>query len=257
MRTLLLKFFPYSTINQNKNLTERATRMKVTYIYHSSFLVETGTCYYLFDYFKGSLPELNPAKPILVLASHKHGDHYHPSVFQVLNDMGMQSIYAVLSKDISPKTVPEEIPLTIVAAHITYELWQGQKLTTYRSTDKGVAFLIEDNSEIFYHAGDLNDWVWEEESDSYNRQMTGSYRKEINTLSEDLGDNSLATAFVVLDPRQEEDYANGMLYFLKKISCDCIYPMHYWEKPEIISRFLTEYPEYKGRIRMTETLSTN
>ena len=54
MRTLLLKFFPYSTINQNKNLTERATRMKVTYIYHSSFLVETGTCYYLFDYFKGN-----------------------------------------------------------------------------------------------------------------------------------------------------------------------------------------------------------
>ena len=55
--------------------------MKVTYIHHSCFLAETESCYYLFDYFKGELPELDPQKPILVLASHKHADHYHPSVF--------------------------------------------------------------------------------------------------------------------------------------------------------------------------------
>ena len=62
----------------------------------------------------------------------------------------------------------------------------------------------------------------------------------------------LTAAFVVLDPRQENDYARGMLYFLKKISCDRIYPMHYWEQPEIITRFLTEYPQYQNRILLTE-----
>ena len=50
--------------------------MKVTYIHHSCFLTETKSCYYLFDYFKGTLPVLDTQKPILVLASHKHQDPY-------------------------------------------------------------------------------------------------------------------------------------------------------------------------------------
>lgn len=227
--------------------------MKVTYIYHSCFLVETENCYYLFDYYKGFLPALDFSKPILVLSSHKHKDHYQPGVFSLLKDMGMQNIYAVLSKDIPAKTVPEDIPCVIVAPCKSYELPQGQKLVTYRSTDKGVAFLIQDGEELFYHAGDLNDWVWEEESDSYNRQMTGSYRKQITLLSEELHGRLLDAAFVVLDPRQEKDYDKGMLYFLEHIQGDHVYPMHYWEKPEIIGRFLQEHPQYQSRVKWTET----
>lgn len=230
--------------------------MKVTYIHHSCFLAETDSCYYLFDYFKGKLPALNPEKPILVLSSHKHGDHYHPSVFSILKDMGMQRIFAVLSCDIPSGSVPEGIPCITVSARKTYDLPQGQTLTTYRSTDEGVAFLIEEREEYFYHAGDLNDWVWEEESDAYNRQMTENYRKEIDTLAQNLGEKSLTAAFVVLDPRQEKDYDKGMLYFLQKISCAHVYPMHYWEKPEIISRFLTEHPQYQGQIILTEQPDT-
>ena len=227
--------------------------MKVTYIYHSCFLIETEKCYYLFDYFKGSLPQMDVGKPILVLASHKHKDHYCPAVFSILKELGMQKIYAVLSKDIPSKTTPEDIPCMIVSACESYELPLGQKLVTYRSTDKGVAFLIQDGDEIFYHAGDLNDWVWEEETDSYNRQMTGSYRKQIDLLSEELHGRPLTAAFVVLDPRQEKDYGRGMLYFLKRIQGNCIYPMHYWEKPQIIERFIQEYPQYQERIKLTET----
>ena len=135
--------------------------MKVTYIHHSCFLAETESCYYLFDYFKGELPELDPQKPILVLASHKHADHYHPSVFSLLKDMGMEQIHAVLSRDISGRTVPKDIPLLSVSSRRTYSLPQGQTLSTFLSTDKGVAFLIRDKEECFYHAGYLNDWVWE------------------------------------------------------------------------------------------------
>ena len=72
--------------------------MNVTYIHHSSFLIETESCYYLIDYFQGSIPALNPGKPVIVLASHKHHDHYQKSVFNILTDMGMQHIYAVLSR---------------------------------------------------------------------------------------------------------------------------------------------------------------
>lgn len=227
--------------------------MNVTYIHHSCFLIETGSCYYLFDYFQGSLPALDPCKPIAVLASHKHPDHYQPAVFSILKGMGMQRIYGVLSQDIPAKNVPSDIPCTVVSACQRYALPQGQTLITYRSTDRGVAFLIQDGELLFYHAGDLNDWVWAEESESDNRQMTENYRRQITLLSEQLHGRPLTAAFVVLDPRQEQDYDRGLLYFLEHIPGDCIYPMHYWEKPQTIDRFLQEHPQYQNRIMRTES----
>lgn len=226
--------------------------MNVTYIHHSGFLIETETAYYLIDYFQGSIPSLNPCKPVLVLASHKHHDHYQKSVFSTLQGMGMRHIYAVLSRDIPSGARPEDVPCTCVSAGKRYELPQGQELVTFRSTDLGVAFLIRDGKALFYHAGDLNDWVWSEESADDNRQMTFKYRKQIDLLAQELDGRTLDAAFVVLDPRQEQDYYRGMLYFLQNIPCDCVYPMHYWEQPEIIPRFLREHPQYQKRIRLTQ-----
>ena len=227
--------------------------MNVTYIHHSSFLIETASCFYLIDYFQGSIPSLNPCKPVLVLASHKHHDHYQKSVFSILKDMGMQHIYAVLSRDIPAGARPEDVPCLLVSAGKRYELPQGQELVTFRSTDLGVAFLVRDGKELFYHAGDLNDWVWAEESAAYNDKMTADYRKQIDLLASELDGCPLTAAFVVLDPRQEQDYDRGMLYFLRHVPCDCVYPMHYWEKPQIIPRFLREYPQYRNRIRLTQS----
>lgn len=226
--------------------------MNVTYIHHSGFLIETETSYYLIDYFQGSIPALNPCKPVLVLASHKHHDHYQRGVFSTLKDMGMQYIYAVLSRDIPSGARPEDVPCMPVSAGKHYELPQGQTLLTFRSTDLGVAFLIRDGKELFYHAGDLNDWVWAEESAEDNRQMTIKYREQIDLLAQELDGRTLDAAFVVLDPRQEQDYDRGMLYFLQHVPCDCVYPMHYWEKPLIIPQFLREYPQYQNRIKLTQ-----
>lgn len=226
--------------------------MKVTYIHHSGFLVETGQCYYLFDYESGTLPALDPGKPMVVLASHAHSDHYQPSVFSLLKRMGMTHITAVLSRDIPAGRVPEDISCLFVTHGRRYTLPQGQNLETFLSTDEGVAFLIQDGQALFYHAGDLNDWVWTEESDEYNRQMTGSYHKQIRLLAQSLQDRALTAAFVVLDPRQEKDYDQGLMYFLRHIRCSHIYPMHYWDQPEIIQRFLQEHPQYQNRIMRTQ-----
>ena len=226
--------------------------MNVTYIHHSGFLIETEACYYLIDYFQGSIPALNPCKPVLVLASHKHHDHYQKSVFNILKDMGMQSIYAVLSLDIPAGARPEDVPCLLVSAGKRYELPQGQEVVTFRSTDVGVAFLIRDGQEIFYHAGDLNDWVWSEEPEADNQRMTEKYQKQIDLLAQELDGRTLTAAFVVLDPRQEQDYDRGMLYFLQHISCGCVYPMHYWEQPQIMARFLREHPQYQSRVKLTQ-----
>ena len=223
--------------------------MKITYIHHSGFLVETDSCYYLFDYEKGSLPEMDVTKQIFVLSSHGHHDHYNAEIFSILNNYGMQNISAILSDDIEP---PENVDVLQVAAGNEYHLDLGQTLTTFESTDVGVAFLIEDKGEIIYHAGDLNDWAWEEENASYNEQMTKDYRKQIKLLSEKLNGREIDVAFVVLDPRQEKDYDKGMCYFLEHIPVKEVYPMHYWGKPDIMEVFLKEHPEYQFKIKKTE-----
>jgi len=223
--------------------------MKITYIHHSCFLVETDRFYYLFDYQKGRLPEMDIAKPILVFSSHSHADHYNSEVFSLLSALGMQSIRAILSDDIK---VPENINALLVSPEKEYDLDIQLKLTTFRSTDLGVAFLIEDQQTLIYHAGDLNDWVWEGESDSYNEQMTKNYRKQIDLLSEKLNHQEIDVAFVVLDPRQEKNYDRGLCYFLENISVKQVYPMHYWENPAVIETFLKDHPEYNLQIQKTE-----
>ena len=219
--------------------------MNTTYIHHSCFLIETTTCYYIFDYEKGLIPELDLTKPIFVLSSHGHHDHYNPEIFNILRSMGMQSIHAILSDDIP---IPVDEDVLSVSPGEDYNLILGQKLTTFTSTDLGVAFLIEDQDKLIYHAGDLNDWVWEGEEVSYNEQMTKDYREQIHLLAEKLDGREIDAAFVVLDPRQEEDYDRGLCYFLEHIPVKKVYPMHYWGKPEIIDTFLMEHPEYKSKI---------
>lgn len=223
--------------------------MNITYLHHSGFLVETGDFYYLFDYESGTLPEMDVTKPVFVLSSHSHSDHYYPAVFSLLKDAGMQKIQAVLSDDIK---MPDNIPTLQVSPNQKYVLADHSMLTTFRSTDLGVAFLIEDQGRLIYHAGDLNDWVWDEESDDYNRQMTLDYRRQIQLLSEELNDREIDTAFVVLDPRQEGDYDRGLCHFLENIPAKTVYPMHYWDKPEIIETFLEDHPQYHAQIRKTE-----
>ena len=224
--------------------------MQVTYIHHSCFLVETERFYYLFDYEKGGLPEMEVKKPIFVLSSHSHGDHYNPEVFALLAEIGMEHIQAVLSDDIQP---PANAKTLLVSPEKEYTLGEEQYLATLRSTDLGVAFLIEDQGRLIYHAGDLNDWVWEEETDTYNQEMTQNYRAQIQLLSQTLKGREIDTAFVVLDPRQERDYDRGMCHFLQNIPARQVYPMHYWDEPGIIETFLNDHPEYRCQIQITET----
>lgn len=225
--------------------------MKVTYLYHSGFLIETNHCYYLFDYYRGQLPELSPVKPLLVFASHNHQDHYNPAIFAKLKEAKANLVLAILSQDICVASLPDEIPILCAAPDKQYTLPQGQLLTTLCSTDQGVAFILQSQEGTIYHAGDLNDWVWEEESPAYNEAMTRNYRQEIDKLK----NTSIDIAFLPLDPRQGKNYARGILYFLQKTLPNQVFPMHYWEKSEIITQFHHEYPQFNNLIQFTENYS--
>ena len=121
-----------------------------------------------------------------------------------------------------------------------YELRDGDGqtilLTTLRSTDEGVAFLLDYLGKSVYHAGDLNLWVWKEESEQYNKEMKASFDEQMARLK----DIVIDVAFVPLDPRQEEYYYLGLEALLERAKVKRVFPMHFGRDFSVIERYRKE-----------------
>ena len=77
--------------------------MKISYIYHSSFVVEEQLknghqMVLIFDYFEGKLPEFSPEAYLYVFASHKHGDHFNLCIFDLIKRY--RNVTYILGNDI-------------------------------------------------------------------------------------------------------------------------------------------------------------
>lgn len=233
--------------------------MRITYLAHSGFLVETGEHYLLFDYYTGKLPVFQAEKKLTVFVSHSHQDHYNQKIFalQERQDNARRITY-VLSKDVRKKQAEEliqkENELLFVKAHGTYVLYNGRmQIETLRSTDIGVAYIVtvtEENGNVycFYHAGDLNRWKWEGESKAHNNNMEANYRREM----EQIKGRKFDAAFVPLDPRLERFAFGGMDIFLEAAKAKIVFPMHFWKKPEIIEDYLRTRKHVSNIVALNE-----
>lgn len=221
--------------------------MKITYINHSGFLLEWAHSYWLFDYYKGDIPPLDPSKELFVFCSHSHPDHYNPEIFTLFHKH--PDVHWLFANEIrrafqrTKKHSADPLPdVTFLPTHTDTTLTdrQGQPLVihTLHSTDRGCAFLIYYQSRYIYHAGDLHWWSWPGETESDNRKMAGDYKKEIEYLQ----NKPIDLAFAPLDPRQETDYAMGMNYLLSHVQIRHMFPMHFWNDFSIIDRYLQENP---------------
>ena len=136
--------------------SERRYEMKITYIEHSCFLVETAECYMLFDYYCGDvqLPELDPVKPLLLFNSHAHPDHFSKEIF-TLHERYPRSFF-VLSADIP---VPAAIqPFTcpmLPHEHRLIQLAGGRAAVVPTSADKLVQPMDTKQQEAVFRAGIL------------------------------------------------------------------------------------------------------
>ena len=202
--------------------------IKVTYLDHSGFLVELEDAYFLFDYYKGRLPQIDLEKKMFVFVSHAHHDHYRKDIFNLRKHF--REIRYVLSSDIEIKA---EKDIVQMQPNEKKEV-MGAEIRTLRSTDEGVAFVVHYAGKTIYHAGDLNWWHWEEEDDAYNRMMRGDYQKEIETL---VGEK-IDLAFVVLDPRQEEQFYWGFDWYMRHTDTKIVFPMHMWKQYEVQDRLI-------------------
>ena len=177
------------------------------------------------------MPEFDPAKKLLVFSSHSHPDHFNREILK-LADVYPDVEY-IFPKDIriAKKEQRESEHFMRKRDEITVG---DTKVKSLRSTDEGVAFLVRCEDRIIYHAGDLNWWHWEEEDDAYNRMMRGDYQKEIETLTGE----KIDLAFVVLDPRQEEQFYWGFDWYMRHTDTKIVFPMHMWKQYEVQDRLI-------------------
>ena len=125
--------------------------MKITYLHHSGFSVETETKVLLFDYYtEGGRkayfdPAAYPDKAVFVFVSHAHEDHYDR---RILSWAKLPNVRYVLSFDVRTEASFEGRVLR-AEPHRTYD-FDGISIQTLRSNDEGVAFLVKADGKTIY-----------------------------------------------------------------------------------------------------------
>jgi L-ascorbate metabolism protein UlaG (beta-lactamase superfamily) len=234
---VFIKFYvkPVEHLPNQLLLKIRNTDMTATYIYHSCYLLTFDGVSILFDYYKDAPREdgsgwvkdylLNREEDLYVLCSHSHCDHFNPEILSWKKRK--KNIRYIFSRELqeSGKTAADD------ALYLDKEeVYRDHRLTikAFGSTDVGSSFLVEYNNRRFFHAGDLNNWHWNEEVD---KEEALSYENhflcELELLAEE--NDRLYLAMFPVDPRLGKDFMRGAEQFVSRIKTAYFLPMHFGE----------------------------
>jgi len=223
--------------------------MRLTYIYHSGFAIEASNFTVIIDYFNDSLADdkgvvhdrlLHRPQKMYVLSSHGHSDHFNPDILkwkEIRSD-----ITYIFSKDIKPSI---DIRFRDICFMEKGDVFKDDllQITAYGSTDLGISFKIAADNRIIFHAGDLNNWHWSEEStDEEIIEAEESFLQELNHLA--ASTPHLDLAMFPVDPRLGDDYMRGAEQFIKTIPTRLFVPMHFqndYDKASLIEPYAEKY----------------
>lgn len=201
--------------------------MKVTYLCHSGFSVETESAMLVFDYIKGDLPERKKGKKLVFFVSHYHDDHYSENIFSYSCS---PDVCYVLDSGITH--YPENVKINFVSERKIYS-FDNVTVKTLRSTDCGVAYLVKIDGHTIYHAGDLHLWVWKGAHPFQRNAVKYAFESELSLLETE----KIDVAFLPLDPRQEDEGSLGFDYAMKTLDIKFAVPMHFWEDANYVKSF--------------------
>lgn len=117
------------------------------------------------------------------------------------------------------------------------------KVKAFDSTDEGLSYLVEMDGIRIFHAGDLNNWHWREESTP--REIEEAER-DFQQVMETMRGEKVDVAFFPVDPRLGMMFDAGPNYFAMVVKPRLMIPMHFWERAEVIR-------EYARRSRSPQT----
>lgn len=207
--------------------------MEIVYLHHSGFAIIANDATIVIDYFEDSISEsqgiiheelLNRKNRMYVLSSHFHADHFNRQVLEWKNIKN--DITYIFSKDIyKRRKVPKDIAIWLNKGDEYKD--EHLRIKAFGSTDIGISFIIELEVKTIFHAGDLNNWHWMEESTETEwKRDEQRYLNEIETLSKEY--SSIDLALFPIDPRLGKEYMRGGKQFINTIHTSAFIPMHFW-----------------------------
>ena len=194
--------------------------IKIEYIFNSGFTVETKNHFLIFDYYKGDISFSD--KKTTVFVSHGHGDHYNPEIFNFEGNIDY-----VISDDLK---VEQKVNYVKPGSELKLN---DINIKVFGSTDLGVSFLISVDDLNIFHAGDLNWWYWENDSDKEKSDMEKQFKNEIDKIK----GHDIDLAFFPVDPRLGEAFSKGGEYFIDAISPKYFVPMHFGDNYDATTNF--------------------
>ncbi|MDC7133382.1 MBL fold metallo-hydrolase [Bacteroides stercoris] len=210
--------------------------MKLDYIYHSGFAIEADGITVIIDYYKDSSEEapdrgivhdhlLKKPGTLYVLSSHFHPDHFNRDILSWKEQR--PDIRYIFSKDILKHRRATAEDAVYINKGDVYED-ENIRIEAFGSTDVGISFLIDLQGVRLFHAGDLNNWHWSEESTPQEiRKAEGDFLAEIKNLQQKAP--RVDIAMFPVDSRIGKDYMRGAEQFVERIKTAIFAPMHFSE----------------------------
>jgi L-ascorbate metabolism protein UlaG (beta-lactamase superfamily) len=221
--------------------------MLLHYLFHSGFAIEGEQAIVIMDYFEDTVDEnhgfvhdvlLRSPKRIYVLASHFHPDHFNPQVL-TWREIHPDTVY-LLSNDIYRHHRARRDDAIFLKRFDTYSD-ELISVKAYGSTDSGDSFFFTFEGVTFFHAGDLNNWHFADESTPQEvRKAESDYLAELKRIRTDISQVDV-TMFPV-DRRLGNNYAKGAKQFLETIKSAIFVPMHGGGEYEGGNAFCSEAP---------------
>ena len=226
--------------------------MTLNYIYHSGFAIEMEGVTIIIDYYKDSSETehnrgivhdylLQRPGKLYVLATHFHPDHFNREILTWKEQR--PDIQYIFSKDILKSHRAKAEDAFYIKKGETYED-DTIRIDAFGSTDVGSSFLLHLQDWSIFHAGDLNNWHWKDESTPQEvAEAEGNYLKELDIIAKETSVMDLV--MFPVDPRLGTDFMRGAQQFIDRIKTSVFVPMHFWERPAEVMAF-GPYAESKG-----------
>ena len=96
--------------------------------------------------------------------------------------------------------------------------------------------MIEAEGKTLFHAGDLNNWHWMDESTE--EKWKGEEQKFLNELRVINKEyKKIDIVMFPIDPRLGKEYMRGGIQFINAIQISTFTPMHFWNNYDAANKF--------------------
>lgn len=201
------------------------------FVEHSCYLLKGEEALFLFDWYRPSerldnLLSACPELPLWVLCTHSHHDHFSPLVLTHFSRHA-GGVNFLFHDELRSAVPPERVSdVNFLKTGETFSR-PGMFVKAYGSTDLGGSLFLEleDGDFKIFHAGDLNNWHWNEEaSPEYVAQYEEHWQRELQRIMAD--EMSLDLLMFPTDLRLGADYLKGLNEFLEEVPTKILAPMH-------------------------------